>query len=270
MNKQRYHLFRMTIILFFLSAGPVHFGLCEEQPQPATPKPTLYIIGDSTVHNSQSGLMGWGDAIGEYFDSSLISIRNCARGGRSSRTFYTEGLWQKVLDDLKPGDVVLMQFGHNDGGSLNTGRARASLKGIGDQTEEVIMESTGRKETVHTYGWYLKKYIADAKTKGAVPIVLSPIPRNVWNNGKIERASNDYGKWAAQTAQAADSLFIDLNALVADEYDQKHTEDDLKQSYFPVDHTHTSPAGAKRNAQILRTAIKRANNCQLAKYIAEN
>src|SRR5437867_12654193 len=99
-------------------------------------QPTLFIIGDSTVKNGSGegadGLWGWGSVIGPHFDATRIKIENRALGGRSSRTFLTEGLWAKVLADLKAGDFVLMQFGHNDGGPLDSGRARASLKGNGD------------------------------------------------------------------------------------------------------------------------------------------
>src|SRR5262249_11737423 len=156
--------------------------------------PTLFIIGDSTVNNSTKGLQGWGTPIAEFFDTQRLSIQNRARGGRSSRTFWTEGLWAQVAAALKPGDFVLMQFGPNDGGPLNTGRARASLKGNGDDTQEVVMEATGQKEVVHSYGWYLRQFIAETKAKQATPIVLSPVPRNIWQEGKVERAANDYGK----------------------------------------------------------------------------
>src|SRR5476649_1152461 len=82
-------------------------------------KPTLYLIGDSTVKNGQGngggGLWGWGNFIGGYFDTTRISVENDALGGTSSRTFISKGLWDKVLAKVKPGDYVMMQFGHNDG-----------------------------------------------------------------------------------------------------------------------------------------------------------
>src|SRR5438046_3603940 len=127
-----------------------------------------------------------------HSDATKIKIENRAIGGRSSRTFLPEGRWVEVLADLKSSDFVLMQFGHNDGGPLTQGRARASLKGNGEETQEVTDEKTGKKETVHTYGWYIRKYIADAKAKGATPIVCSPIPRNMWKHDKVLRAANDY------------------------------------------------------------------------------
>src|SRR6202043_2909388 len=149
-----------------------------------------------------------------------IKVENRARGGRSSRTYQTEGLWDEGLSAMKPGDFVLMQFGHNDGGSLTDGRGRASLKGNGEETQEVVDDKTGKKETVHTYGWYMRKYAADAKAKGATAIVLSPVPRNIGSDdGKVARASNDYAKWAAEAAKAEGAFFIDLNDMVAKRYE---------------------------------------------------
>jgi rhamnogalacturonan acetylesterase len=83
-----------------------------------------------------------------------------------------------------------MQFGHNDGGKasgeLSPGRpARASLKGNGEETENADVGTTGQKELVHTYGWYLRKFIKDAKAKGTKPIVLSMVPRNA--TGRMAR-----------------------------------------------------------------------------------
>ena len=162
-----------------LSAAPG-----EASRQSSAPRlPTVFLIGDSTVKNGggqgDGGLWGWGAFLGEHFDAAKMRVENRALGGRSSRTYLTEGLWDKVLAHLQPGDFVLMQFGHNDGGELATGRARASLKGNGDETREVTLEKTGAKEVIHSYGWYLRNYIGGAKARGATPIVLSPVPRNI-------------------------------------------------------------------------------------------
>lgn len=206
-------------------------------------QPTLYIIGDSTVKNGTQGQVGWGDPIAAMF---TIKVENKARGGRSSRTYLTEGLWQQVLDALQPGDFVLMQFGHNDGGSLTEGRGRASLKGNGEETQDVTDPRTNKPETVHTYGWYLRKYIADTKAKGATSIVLSQVPRNMWKDGKVNRASVDYGKWAAEAARAGGAAFIDLNEIIAKHYEEMGEE--KVKAMFPADHTHTDAAGAQLNA----------------------
>src|SRR5436190_18801581 len=77
--------------------------------------PTVWVIGDSTASNANR--RGWADPFADYFDQSKAHTVNRARAGRSSRTFVTEGLWDKVRAELKPGDYVLIQFGHNDGSS---------------------------------------------------------------------------------------------------------------------------------------------------------
>ncbi|MEA3210268.1 MAG: rhamnogalacturonan acetylesterase [Chthoniobacter sp.] len=211
------------------------------------PRPTLFLIGDSTVNNPTKGLQGWGAPLAGWFDPAKIRVENRARGGRSSRTFLTEGLWEAVLAEIKPGDFVLMQFGHNDGGGLSQSRGRASLKGNGEETQEIEDPATGKKEVVHTYGWYLRQYISGAKAKGATPIVLSLVPRNIWTDGKVNRGSNDYGKFAAEAAKAEGVAFIDLNDIVARRYDEAGPEK-VKTVYFLEDHTHTTPAGAELNA----------------------
>ena len=83
-------------------------------------KPTIYLIGDSTTHNSDKETWGWGSIIPNYFDLSKISIQNHAMAGRSTRTFIKEGRWNKVDSLLKPGDYVMMVFGHNEGSQPDT------------------------------------------------------------------------------------------------------------------------------------------------------
>lgn len=232
-------------------------------------KPTVFFIGDSTVRNvTTPGLLGWGEPLIDLFDSDKINVVNRALGGRSSRTFITEGLWDKVLSELKPGDFVLMQFGHNDGGSLYQGRARASLKGIGEETEDVILEATGKPETVHTYGWYIRRYIRDAKAKGATPVVMSLVPRNIWNQGKtrLTGAGSEYGKWAEEIAQAEGVLFIDLHNIVSRHYETVG-EEKVRTQYFLQDHTHTTPKGAAVTARLLAEAIRRTEGCVLGSYL---
>lgn len=228
-------------------------------------KPTLVVIGDSTVHNRTRGQLGWGDVIHVWFDSSRITVTNRALGGRSSRTFLTEGLWAKARADLKPGDFVLMQFGHNDGGPLDDGRARASLKGTGDESRVVTNKVSGKVETVHTYGWYMRQYMADAKAKNATPIVLSPVPRKIWKDGKVVRAANDYGKWAAEAAKAEGVAFVDLNGIVASHYEELGPE--KVDQLFADEHTHTNPDGARLNAQCVIEGVSGLQVCPLKQYI---
>ncbi len=222
-------------------------------------KPVLYIIGDSTVRNGdgsgRNGQWGWGSFLAGHFDTTRISIRNHAIGGRSSRTFITEGRWDTVLARLKEGDYVMIQFGHNDGGPLDdTARARGTIKGIGHESKEIYNPIRKKQEVVHTYGWYLSKYISDARLKKATPIICSPVPRDQWNSGKVKRADQDYAKWAREIAESEGALFIDLNKMVADQYDGLGTE--KVGSFFYGDHTHTNEAGAILNANTVVEAIR--------------
>ena len=240
--------------------------LCACLTSAAQTRPTIFLIGDSTVNNHTAGQLGWGDPFSAFFDMTKVSVENRARGGRSSRTFLTEGLWDQILSRLQPGDFVLMQFGHNDGGSLTEGRGRASLKGVGEETQEITNQA-GAKEVVHTFGWYMRRYVADTKAKGATPVVLSPVPRNMWRVGKVLRASNDYGKWAAEAAKAGDAAFIDLNDLVARRYEQIGQEE-VSTEYFGVDHTHTTVAGARVNATAVVEGLKGLKGCAVCPYLS--
>ncbi|HEX8072681.1 MAG TPA: rhamnogalacturonan acetylesterase [Pyrinomonadaceae bacterium] len=234
--------------------------------RPVNPKlPTLFVVGDSTANNSANGAQGWGDPFVAYFDPAKINVLNRARAGRSSRTFLTEGLWAKVLQDVKPGDFVLIQFGHNDGGPLDTGRARGSLPGLGEETREVTTPD-GRREVVHTFGWYNRKFIADVKAKGAKPVVLSLTVRNIWQDGRVERGSGQFRAWAEELARAAGVPFVDLTTIVADRYEALGAE--RVKALFGPDHTHTSPAGAEFNAAAVVAGLKGLKGNPFGKYFS--
>jgi rhamnogalacturonan acetylesterase len=229
-------------------------------------KPTIYLIGDSTVRNSNKEQWGWGSLLPEFFDSTKIIISNQAMAGRSTRTFVKEGRWDNVLSTLKKGDYVIMQFGHNEGSRPDTSRAgyRGVLKGTGEDTVQLTW-SIGTIETVHTYGWYIRKFVNDAKAKGATPIVLSMIPRNEFRDGKVLRADKDYGLWAKQVAESEGVLFIDLNAITANKYDSLGPE--KVKTYFPGDHTHTNQEGARVNAASIVDGIKANSKNSMNRYL---
>jgi rhamnogalacturonan acetylesterase len=234
-------------------------------------KPALFIIGDSTVKNGSGngagGLWVWGDFMYEQLDTNKISIRNYARGGRSSRTFITEGLWDQVLSKVKSGDYVIMQFGHNDGGAINdSSRARGTIRGTGEETQEIDNILTKKHEIVHSFGWYMRKYISDSKTRGAIPIVCSFIPRNDWKDGKVLRADNSYGTWAKESAESAGAFFIDLNEIISKKYEALG-QNEVTSKYFLTEHTHTTKAGAQLNAASVAEGIKGLKGCKLGKFV---
>jgi lysophospholipase L1-like esterase len=242
-------------------------GFLLENPKLVFPvKKRVFIIGDSTVANGNDTIVGWGRELPAFFDTSRVTIINKARGGRSSRSFQNEGLWKEILPQLRKGDFVLMQFGHNDGAKPDAEKFRGSLRGTGDETLEVTMPD-GSRETVHTYGWYMKKYILDTKERGALPIVFSQIPRNEWPGGKVERVAETYGKWSKEVAIQADAFFVDLNELVAKKYEGMGQA--KVKTFFPGDHTHTNRSGAELNARTVAEGVRGLKNCELKVYTSE-
>ncbi|MFZ9747455.1 MAG: rhamnogalacturonan acetylesterase [Opitutaceae bacterium] len=233
----------------------------EDAPAPLNPDlPTLFIAGDSTAARGRGERQqGWGVPFADYFDPTRVNVANRARGGRSSRTFFTEGLWARLLAEVKAGDTVLIQFGHNDGGPINDEpppplRARGSLPGLGEETREIDNVLTQQHEIVHTFGWYLRRMIAEVKARGANPIVLSLTLRNRWTDGRIERGSGRYRGWSYEIAKRAAVPFIDLTERMADEFERLGEE--KVSALYPQDHTHFNAEGAARHAAEVVAGLK--------------
>ena len=193
-----------------------------------------------------------------------VNGHNRARGGRSSRTFLYEGLWDSVKKQLGPADFVLIQFGHNDAGNIDTEKYRGSLPGTGNGTQ-IVERPDGSLETVHTSGWYMKKYIEESHAKGAIPIVMSLTPRNEWPQGRLEQRRDSYVAWSKQAAKEKDALFIDLRDSLAQRYQELGRE--KVKDFFPRDHTHNGVEGAKFNATVAAQALKNCDSCDLRDYI---
>ena len=232
--------------------------------------PTLWIIGDSTVKVGTPGQRGWGDELAPFFDTSKINLVNRAIGGRSSRTFLTEGRWDEILKELRKGDFVIMQFGHNDASPINekppvnaSTRARGVIRNNSDETVDVINILTGKPETVHSYGWYLRRFTTTAKERGAAAIVCSPIPRKSWNEeGNINRATTSWTLWARQAAEQTGAEFIDLNEIIARAYERIGPE--KVEPLFADQGTHTSPEGAAFNARAVVSGLRSLDRNPLA------
>jgi len=243
-------------------------------------KPTLYLIGDSTVAEGSgtNGLWGWGKFLPMFFDTAKLPIYNYAVGGTSTRTFQTNGIWDKSLNKkgmwdtvyskLKKGDYLMIQFGLNDQSPVDdTTRSRGTLQGIGEDSLIILNKVTNEVETVHTFGWYLRRFIAQAKSKGATIIVCSSIPRNSWKDGKLKRGENGFAEWALQVAQQENVFSIDLNNRIADVYDQEGMVAVTTKYHSAKDNTHTVQAGSILNASMVVDGIKALDNCKLKKYL---
>lgn len=254
----------LVSILFFAVAGMVFAE--DERPVVDASKvreekianaalPTFHIVGDSTVRSggTGAGLWGWGERIAPYFDTNKINVVNHAIGGRSARTYFNEGRWQKVADAIKPGDFVIIQFGHNDQGRIGDPamKGRPDGKGIGDETVE-DMRPDGTKELVHTFGWYMAKFTTDAQAKGATVILVSPIPhKQRWENG---RDFENIALWDSRVAKAHNALYFDLTMVITDGYKKEGAE--KVATFFADKGTHTSDRGAQFNAAHVIAGLK--------------
>lgn len=230
--------------------------------------PTLFIVGDSTV-KSDAPLRGWGQELAQFFDLRKINVVNRAIGGRSSRTFQNEGRWDRVLAELKPGDFVLIQFGHNDVGRYDdpAAKERPSLHGEGEETAEITKQN-GLKETVHTFGWYMRKYGNDVGAKGATAIFCSMVPHKDWDNGKIVRKENaTFVNWTKNAAIATGSAFIDLNESAALRLESLGPE--KVATLFGDKRTHSTPAGALLNAETVVAGLRALKRPKLSRYFSD-
>ena len=265
---------------------------------PANPNlPSIILVGDSTVRNGHGkgsdGLWGWGAPIADLFDPTKVNVVNRAIGGLSSHSYISAGHWDLALEIIKPGDFVLIQFGHNDGGVNLPGaapipdqglppgatpptpragmprgpNARGSLPGTGDETLEVENQFTHKTELVHTFGWYLRKYIADVRAKGATPILCSLVPRKIWVDGHIRRNTETYRGWTQSVAEEEHVPFVDLNEIIARRYDAlgEAAVDPL----FGDPHTHTTWAGAVLNAEAVVAGLRALPGHPFDKYLSD-
>ncbi|ESQ79976.1 rhamnogalacturonan acetylesterase [Asticcacaulis sp. YBE204] len=228
-------------------------------------KPALFLIGDSTVRNGRedngatAGQFGWGRMMKYYFDTSRLHVVNDAMGGTSSRSYQTSpDLWAKVVPMIRPGDYVMMAFGHND--------SKGSLKGNGDETGTLTDKNGKVVEGVHSFGWYMREYIRQVRAKGATPIVISLIPRNRWTGDKVNRNATDYALWAQQAAEQEKALFIPLNGMIADRYDVLGQVKVTADFFPPKEEVHPNWAGAAFNAALVVEGLKRLNT-PLKKYL---
>jgi lysophospholipase L1-like esterase len=259
-------------------AGPP--GARYSPPSPVNPAlPTLWLIGDSTVRNGSAGdgtnlnQWGWGAPLTFFFDPAKVNVVNRALGGTSARSFYRAN-WKNMVDLIRPGDVVLMQFGTNDGG--NPATSAGELKGIGEETQD-ITNRAGQPETVHTFGWYLRQMIGETRGKGATPIVCSLIPRKRWNeDGHIRRDRDTYELWTRQVAEAEKIGFIDLNEQIARRLDSLGKEKvDLLYVPNPTpekptgETVHPGWDGAVLNAEVVVSGLKALKNNPVANYFSE-
>lgn len=233
----------MKQVFIFLSfVVMTAFGL------PPVKKIKVWLIGDSTISIKDVRAYpetGWGMPFVNFFDST-VTVDNRAKNGRSTRSFLEEGLWKPVMEDMKEGDYVFIQFGHND---------------------EVPTKKTYTKED--EFKNLLKKYIADTRSKKANPVLLTPVARRKFDNaGQIEETHAVYAQIVRDVAKEENVPLIDLAVKGKELYQQLGVEPSkLLFNYLtPGEHpnypdgkqddTHFSELGARKIAEIVLAEIK--------------
>lgn len=241
-------------------------------PLPANRKlPTLWLIGDSTVRNGTlgengpTGQWGWGAPITAFFDPHKINVVNRAFGGTSSRTFYNGFFWQNLKPLIRKGDFVLMQFGANDNGGA---KGKGGLKGTGEDTETI--ERDGKTEVVHSFGWYLRQFVKETRDQGGKPIICSLTPRKKWTAyGHFPSDTGNHVAWSAEAAAESKVPFVNLNELIARDYDKRGPEKvDALYVPSPKENLHTGWDGAVVNAGCVVAGLKGLKEDPLAAYFS--
>ncbi|UOG76542.1 glycosyl hydrolase family 28 protein [Hymenobacter tibetensis] len=217
--------------------------------RPAAEAPVqIFLVGDSTMSNKplDKAERGWGMYFQQYFDAGTV-VHNHAMNGRSTRNFRTEGRWAKVLEQVKPGDWVFIQFGHNDQKTEDTSRFAAP------QTD---------------YRKNLTRYVQEARAKGANPVLLTPVGRRYFDEaGKRKDDHGEYPAVVREVAKAQKTPLIDLHETSWAMYSQ--LGDKGSQQLFwsyqnganapKLDNTHFSAYGAERVAQLVAQDVKKLN-----------
>ena len=227
---------------------------------------TLYAIGDSTMapntkcdEDPGDPGRGWAEPLQRFFDPAQLVVRNCAVSGRSTKSFIDEGRWQKVLDRIAPGDLLLIQFGHND--------AKKS-----DPKRYTDPETTFKEN--------LRRFVNEARGKGATPILATSIVRRQFNKDGTLRDS--HGRYVPAAAEVAAELNVPLVDRLTSELVLKYGPEESKKLYlyvepnvaerFPdgnADDTHLCIRGAEEFAALFAEACAAAGN-PLGRYVKPN
>lgn len=252
--------------VFLFAASLVFLQACSSSPKASTTH--LYIASDSTATDYSSEpdypqtrypQMGWGQVFQPLFTAeSLPRLKNLqlakqvkvepkAKGGRSTRSFFEEGRWREIVEALQPGDIVLIQFGHND------------------QSKEKVERYT----PVEGYKEYLRLYVDQVRAKKARPILITSVNRNYpWVDGKLHNSHGDYPQAMKDIAAEKNVDLIDLTQLSIDHFTAKG-QDYVSSHYFMHlakgeypgypeglnDNTHFKPEGAEAVAKLVFEAL---------------
>ena len=226
---------------------------------PAGPKPTIFLVGDSTMANKpveDNPERGWGQLLPSFFEPGVV-IKNYAVNGRSTKSFIDEHRWDSVLAQLKSGDWVMIQFGHND---------------------EKEADPTRYAAPQGAYKTNLERFVKEARAKGAHPVLITPVARRKFTNGVLEDTHGEYPAVVRAVAAAMQVPLVDLQqssqALLKQEGEQGSVKmfrttppghyKSLPQGV--TDNTHFSVYGASKIAALVAKEIK-DKELPLAEYL---
>lgn len=218
----------------------------------------IFLVGDSTVTNYNASaypMAGWGQVLQKYINPNVFTIVNRAIGGRSSRSFIEEGRWTSVKNEMVAGDFVFVQFGHNDRD----------------------FSKAERYTPPADYYNYIKQYVNEARAKGAIPVLVTPMVLNAWRNGALRNVFTESGaEYVQRMKQVASELnvpLIDLNQKSWDfvntigvDYATRFVYNTYLAGEYPnypsglTDYTHFQEMGALKMADFVVEGIQALNN----------
>ncbi|KAG6916744.1 hypothetical protein DXG01_005564 [Tephrocybe rancida] len=212
---------------------------------PAVVGQTVYLAGDSTMAKGGggSGTEGWGQFLGQYL---TIPVVNLAIAGRSARSYTDEGRFTTLINTAKSGDYVIIEFGHNDGSSGAVDNGREDAVGDGYNTTATVTESDGSTKVIHTFPYYMQNAVTALQVKGAIPIVSSQTPDNLWTGSVISAGSRFVG-YQKTVGTRTGAVYVDHYDYVAQAYNVFGQT--TVTSWYPIDHVHTGPTAANIVAQ---------------------
>jgi len=218
----------------------------------ATPV-TIHLAGDSTLAIKRAEKRpetGWGELLAEQFKPGAVAVDNRAMNGRSTRTFIEEGRWSALIEATKPGDVVLIQFGHND----------------------QSVEKPDRYTPPADYARNLERFVADVRAKGATPVLLTPVARRRFDDeGRVVASHGEYPDLVRALAAREHVAFIDMERRSAAALQEAGVEGSKalflwlapgENANYPKgvqDNTHFSPKGAARMAREFAAALRESD-----------
>lgn len=211
----------------------------------------VFLAGDSTMSVKEIKAYpetGWGMPFAYFFDSTVV-VDNRAKNGRSTRTFISEGLWDKLINDVSEGDYVFIQFGHND------------------ESPEKVDRYTSPEQ----YEENITRFVKEVRAKNANPVLLTPVSRRKFKEGKQVETHEVYSALVCELAKSLNVPMIDLDNKSKELY-QKMGEENSKLLFLQVepgehpnypegktDNTHFNELGARKIAEIVLAEMKQLN-----------